>query len=328
MGDPIDSQEGLPQSEEFSKKIEITEVRSDDKIPPDSVENPDGVENPDKKQLPDEKDPNARQAQRILEELKSIDGHVQSPSIKSLYRGIWADEIKEGDKIPVVFGDGEKAKSSLLVDTAWISGKTANFTKEKVDEICKTDGNDEVLRKWVSDNGFNIDPDLLHRLIYVQAKMSQLLEIGSEDKSNERANLYFSKDTLRLSELVGKAMCSERTVVGKLLLDRLGINSSLLEGVAVDDKNLAPVAHAILILDDPTRNGSLIFDIGRPARSKDGGVVAGGYPQLSTTDHKLDYATFHGKDNYVVPAKSIYNDSVIYYGVGNDSILEDVNFAE
>jgi hypothetical protein len=107
-----------------------------------------------------------------------------------------------------------------------------------------------------------------------------------------------------------------------LLLDKIGVKSALMEGVHVDGKDEDPNDHSFLILDDPYGDGSLIFDIARPKAS------IKGYPRILRSDKKLEYSTFKGKNNYVVPAKDIYNGTTLYYGVGHSSLLQDVNFAD
>ncbi len=246
--------------------------------------------------------------------------------IKPLYRGVWADKVKEGDLLPVVFGeDNETATSFLEVDTSWMDSKIEAFTRERIDELYKSESG-QALEKWVKGNGFKIDPELYNALFYVQMKMKQLLTVSDKQNTeSERDKLYFSKDIVKLSELVGRAYCAERAVVGKLLLDKIGIKSSLMGGVHVDGKNYGRGAHAFLILDDPDGDGSLVFDIGRQIPSNDEGFTP---PRILRSEKKLEYSTFEGKENYVVPAKNIFEDTTYYYGVGNDTVLEHVIFAD
>ena len=67
---------------------------------------------------------------------------------------------------------------------------------------------------------------------------------------------------------------------------------------------------------------SIIFDIARPRAS------LRGYPRILRSSKKLEYQTFDRKDNYVIPAIDIYNGTTLYYGVGNPSLIQDVNFAD
>ena len=151
--------------------------------------------------------------------------------------------------------------------------------------------------------------------------MRALLKVGDDSVHAERKNLYFSRGRAKLSEFIGKSECQEQAVVGKLLLDKFGINSSLIGGVHVDSAEDYPNNSAFLLLDDPQTEGSLVFDIARPKRS------FSGYPRILRTDKKITYSTFEGKDNYVV-AVDIYDGSTLYYGVGNSWSLEDVNIAD
>ena len=246
----------------------------------------------------------------------------KSIDITPLYRGVWADRIKDGDQIPVggsIFSD--ELDIIMEVDTEWLKDKTVNFTREKLDELYNSD-NGQLLKKWVEDNGIKVDPMILHHLLYVQNKMRALLEVGDESVAVARKDLYLSQRRAKLSEFVGQSECAEQAVVGKLLLDKIGIKSTFMEGVHVDSKESDPFDHSFLVLDDLSGEGSLIFDIARPKAS------VSGYPRILRSEKKLDPTVFEGKNNYVVPAVDIYNGSNIYYGVGHSSLMQDVNFAE
>jgi len=242
--------------------------------------------------------------------------------IKPLYRGLWADKIKDGDEIHVggsIFSDDLDV--FLEVDTSWMSDKIKTFTRERIDEVYDST-NREIFTDWLEKHGIKIDPKLFNDLLHVQMKMKALLAVNDEPVANKRKDHYLSNRRAKLSDFIGQSECGEQAVVGKLLLDRIGVESSLMNGVHVDNKNDYPIDHSFLILDDPQGEGSLIFDIARPKASIDG------FPRILRTDKKLSHSTFEGKNNYVVPAKDIYNGTTIYYGVGHSSLIQDVNFAD
>lgn len=241
---------------------------------------------------------------------------------KPLHRGLWADVIKDGDQIPVggsIFSDN--LDIILNVDTDWLNGKIENFTKERVDEAFRGE-NGEKFKKWIEDSGTKIDAETLHALFQVLMKMRALLQVNDDTDAMKRTEIYISKAGTKLSEMVGQSMCAEQAIVGKLLLDRIGIKSVLMEGVHVDAKDQEPGDHAFLILDDSQGEGSLIFDIARPKASLNG------YPRILRSNRKIDYSVFEGKNNYVIPATDVYNGQTLYYGVGNPSLMQDINFAD
>ncbi len=241
---------------------------------------------------------------------------------KPLYRGLWAESIKDGDEIPVggsIFSD--KLDTMLTVDTEWMQDTLGKFTAARIEEAYEG-GNGAKFAPWIEKNGIKIDPQIFHKLLQVQATTRRLLQVGDEPVARQRKDKYYDGQESKLSDFVGKSECAEQAVVGKLLLDNIGVASTLMEGVHVDNKGDDPIDHAFLVMDDSQGDGSLIFDIARPKASIDG------YPRILRSEKKLSYSTFEGKDNYVVPAVDIYNGNTIHYGVGHSSLMQDVNFAD
>jgi len=244
-----------------------------------------------------------------------------SEDMKPLYRGIWVPTIKDGDKIPVggsIFSDD--LDIILDVDTAWMQDTAEKFSRERIDETYRSQ-NETVFKPWIEKSGIKLDPETFYILLQVQATTRKILKVGDESVARQRKDLYLADRQAKLSDFVGQSECAEQAVVGKLLLDKIGIKSTLMEGVHVDSRDDYPTDHAFLVLDDPHGEGSLIFDIARPKASLNG------YPRILRSEKKLDYSTFEGKNNYVVPAVDIYNGVTLYYGVGHSSLLQDVNFA-
>lgn len=260
----------------------------------------------------------------FVDALPSGSQDTESPEQRTLYRGVWADKIKDGDTLPVggsIFSD--ELDIMLDIDTAWMDQETEGFTNERINEVFAA-SNREKFEKWAGENNINVDLDLdtLHRLYQVQMKMRKLLKVGDESVARERKDLYLKDRRAKLSDFIGRSECAEQAAVGKLLLDKLGVKSTLMEGVHVDSKDDYPSDHSFLIVDDPQGEGSLIFDIARPKASVDG------FPRILRSDKKIDYSIFEGKNNYVIPVKDIYSGTTLYYGVGHSSLLQDVNFAE
>lgn len=245
-----------------------------------------------------------------------------NPDIRPLYRGAWADKMKDGDRIPVggnILSD--ESTVSLVIDTSWLDNKAQSFTRERIDEVYKST-NEKIFTEWIEKHGIKIDPKLFNDLFMVQTKMKEVLEVGKEPVSKARGDHYFSRGNPKLSEFIGKSECAEQVAVGKLLLDKLGIPSALMCGVRLDKKTNDPSDHAFLILDDPQSDGSLIFDIARPKASIEG------FPRILRTNKKLEYSTFEGNNNYMVPAQDVYNGTTFYYGVGHSTLMREIDFAE
>lgn len=244
--------------------------------------------------------------------------------IKPLFRGVWAEQINNGDEIPVGGHILEDQLDVVMeVDTDWMEDGTQTFTRERVDDFFR-ERNGDKFKKMVEDKGINLDPETLHMLVQVQSKTRALLGVSNKSVAGERHSQYYATKRAKLSDFVDKSECAEQAVVGKLLLDKIGVHSVLMEGVHVDGKEADANDHTFLVLDDSQGDGSLIFDIARPKASLDG------LPRVLRTDRKLDYPTFQDKKNYVVPAKDVYNGTTLYYGVGRPSLIsmDSVNFAE
>ncbi len=189
----------------------------------------------------------------------SVENADETGRIRQLYRGLWAEEIKEGDKIPVggsIFSD--KLDIVMEVDTELLTDKTDKFIRERLDELYSSD-NGQLIKKWIEENNLQIDPMLFHHLLYTQKKMGAILEVGDESVAVARKDLYLSERYAKLSEFVGQSECAEQAVIGKFLLDKIGIKATFMEGVHVDSKKSDPFDHAFLILDDSQGEGSLIF---------------------------------------------------------------------
>lgn len=247
----------------------------------------------------------------------------QGAEIKPLYRGIWADEIKNGDKISV----GGHALSDELdifmqVDTEWLDEAAKKFTKENVDSAF-VNGNEKIFSDWIVDHGGNLDPELFHNLFQVQKTMERVLKVDDADPAQRiRRDKYLDNDTIpKLSDFVGSAECVEKAVVGKLLLDKLGVRSTVMSGVHLDDPADDPGDHTFLVLDEENAEGSIVFDIARPKASLEG------YPRIMRTKNKVTYETFRDQNNLVVPARDIYDGKVLNYGVGNRYLDQVVQIA-
>lgn len=263
-------------------------------------------------------------AKRVEAAVPANDNHQDDAKIKEirqglsdqpteLYRGFWTNIIKNRDKIPVggsILSDS--LTTMLTVDTSWIDEQSVNFTREKIDSSFAGKNGDQF-RQLVESNGIQLNPELLHVLYQVQKKMESLMQVDRADQASRaiRNKLYLDhKDGLKLSDLVGRSECAEQAIVGKILLDKLGIKSSLMEGVLFSDDGNEE--HAFLVLDDPDGENSLIFDIRRPF---DG---LNGFPNISRADIKVEPSIFEGKRNFSIKTTSIYDGkSTTEYGVGD-----------
>lgn len=228
-----------------------------------------------------------------------------------LYRGIWAADIENGQLIPVgssIFSDD--LSINLRVDYDSFNGVLENYT-EKITQ--HYEANKQQVEEWLKEAKCDVDPYLFFACTQAQLKMETLLQVNRDEHDEwARRKLYPKEGTPpNLSDLKGKAACAEQAALGKYLLKLMGIDSVYMSGVTmVNPEEAEAEDHTFLILNDPGKDDSLIFDIARPKSQYN-------LPRLLRTTFPLTAETFKDKRRDVVQGTDILDGKQLYYGVGH-----------
>ena len=249
----------------------------------------------------------------------------EESKIRSIYRGIWADRLQDGEDLPVggntVF-DAEKLTAKCKLDFKSFNEKLEDFTKEHVDNLYER--NKEGLLEWLEEVGSDVDPYLYYVVAQVQWKMQKLLGVDKNDPLNtgtegiqrnvDRVDTYADSKTPKLSELKGKTMCAERAALGQYLLQKIGIVSSYVSGITMrnaENVDEYPDNHSFIVLNGQSNNEeTYIFDISRPRSQQN-------MPRLLKTDVPMNYELLQGKNDLLIGANEVLQGGRLYFGVGS-----------
>lgn len=242
-----------------------------------------------------------------------------SKSIRSLYRGIWAENLDNNQELPVGGSFlNDKLNINLELDFFNFESQLINFTERNVKERYEQ-GKDSLI-DWLNRVGSHVDPYTYFVCYQVQRKMEALLEVDPDIPTStlERRKLYKDRNTPKLSELKGKSECAERAALGKYLLQRIGLASTYASGITMqnaEDTNEYPEDHSFIVLKDPTtKDNSLIFDIARPKSQHN-------LPRILKTDVPFVYELLRNKKDLLVGATEVLQGGRFWFGVG-DSVAE------
>lgn len=237
-----------------------------------------------------------------------------SPRIKKLHRGVWADEIRDGDLIPVggsLFSDEMTLKAEI--DYSFFDPSLENYTEEKMNQIYEE--RKAPFLEWLAKTGSDVDPKIFFMANQAQGKMEQLLGVvRNEDRSDTFARMqkYNSSEHPKLSEFNGISECAEQVLLTKHILDRLGIPATYCSGITMSDPENVdeyPEDHSFLVLPD-TKGGTLIYDVARPKSSYN-------LPRLLSTDVPVTYDLLKDNKDLLVGATEVLQKGKIWYGVGD-----------
>jgi hypothetical protein len=147
--------------------------------------------------------------------------------------------------------------------------------------------------------------------------MHTVLDVNLDSRvSAERMKRYQGAPEVKLSDLKGISACAERALVGKHLLDLLGVKAAYMGGVASHYEAEGMVAdltdHSFLVLQQGEQ--SLVFDIARPHAS--------GWPRLVIMDHPMTVHTFVGENDLLLSGLSPFSrsDRKELFGVGDPNV--------
>ena len=236
----------------------------------------------------------------------------EKQELKTLYKGIWADHLENGQLLSVggsIFRPDLNLK--LELDFESFSDQLMSAVPERLEEVFQETGEGaivEYLEKLKSD----IDPRLFYACLQVQRKVNDLLEIESQQPQSgrERSNLYDEENPPKLSQLVGKTQCAERAALGQFILQKLNVDSSYMSGIVMDDPDdneEYPENHSFLAV---RKNGKCyVFDI---ARSHKGEI-----PRMFEMQSEFQCELFENTKDILACGEDIFSHHKSWFGVGD-----------
>jgi hypothetical protein len=250
----------------------------------------------------------------------AIESNKENKEIKSIYRGIWAEKLKDGQELSMggsLFN--EKLSKKIELDFSSFEEDINGFTEEKIKESYEK--NKDKVIGWLNRVGSDIDPYTYYHCYQIQQKTEKLLEINLEDsiekREGKREEVYNEKKIPKLSELKGKPMCTEIAALGQYLLQKININSIYVGGITMIDgksKDEFPEDHSFIVLKDPNKKEvTLIFDIARPRIAESSRM-----PRILETEIPFNYELLKDEENLIVGATEVLQRKrKLWFGVGD-----------
>lgn len=238
----------------------------------------------------------------------------KNESLQPLFRGIWSNKLENNIELPVggsIFND--EVTTKLLLDFDHFDAHLKNVSKEEIDRLYEE--NKQRVITWLEQVGSTVDPYTYFVCFQVQQLVHRLLEVPTETQTNtrDRADIYRDNKSPTLSSLKGKTACAERAAFGQYLLQKAGVDSAYMGGIAMQDifdEEEFPEDHSFLVLKHPTNSESaLIFDIARP---RSGTTM----PRILETDSAFTYDTLKGKRDCLIGATEVLQGGRLWFGVG------------
>lgn len=235
--------------------------------------------------------------------------------LKPLYRGVWAEQLKDGMDLPM--GGSllhDRMSLRLHLDFATFEPELQRWTPESINKMYEE--NKDGLKKWLEDIGSDVDTYIFYVCSLVQKKMQTLLDVNLPEEHGgnvERDKLYSEGRSPALSELKGKTMCGERAAMGQYLLQRIGLESAYVGGITMEnakDNDEYAEAHSYIIVQDTKDNTtSYVFDIARPRSQYN-------LPRILRADKPITYDMLKDQSNLLVRTREVLKAGELWFGVG------------
>jgi hypothetical protein len=237
--------------------------------------------------------------------------------MKKIHQDTWADCLENGLELPVggSFID-EKVRITLTLDYDSFHKKLGDYhSPDRIFESYKKQK--EKVISFLNKHDAEIDPYLFYVAYKVQGKVESLLEVDIENPPNygERLNKYHNNN-VKLSEMIGQAMCAEQAALGQYLLQNVlkeGYSSSFVAGASLIPPEVE--AHSFLVIRD-LNHKTYIYDIARPLSKYS-------IPRIFEPDFPFTYKLLSGPDKLIMGATEIILGGRAYFGVMfADTVIE------
>ena len=235
---------------------------------------------------------------------------INTPEYKKLYRGIWANKLIDQEELPVggsIFST--ELTTKLKLDFSSFEQDLESVTPEKIAEHYEK--NKDSIKKWLEEIKSDIDPFTFLIAMVVQKKVDTLLDVKPDASLDERSKLYSNGATPLLSELRGKSACGERAALGQYLLQKLGVESSYMSGISIqnpENTESYPEDHSFIVFHH--EGTDVIFDIARPKSQEN-------LPRLLRSSIPFNAQVFDGKNDALIETREVLQGQKIYFGVGD-----------
>ena len=235
-------------------------------------------------------------------------------AMRSIYRGIWAEHLDDGQELPIggsLFS--KELTTKLELDFATFDEHLSGVTEENFKKLYEQ--NKDSVIAWLEKVGSDVEPYTYFMCSLVQNKIHQLLEVDLHVPTNslERQKKYWDEKSPKLSELKGKSECGERAAFGQYLLQKAGVESAYVSGITmqdVKDSDEFPENHSFIALKHPTKSEStLIFDIARPRSQQN-------VPRVLETDVPFTYDQLQNKEDLLIGATEVLQGGKLWFGIG------------
>jgi len=239
----------------------------------------------------------------------------ESEDIKYIQRGVWADQLRNGQELPVG-GSMFSGDLTKKLELDFESFDSQQFTQENI--LKAYEKSKDSVEDWLKKCGSDVDPYIFFVCFNVQKKMEELLKVNSEDEvSTNRLMAYRGDNSPKLSELKGKTECAERAALGQYLLQKSGLKSAYVSGITMEDaKDSDEFAtdHSYIAIEQPNKpDETLIFDIARPHTGANNEKIA----RVLRTEVPFNFELLKDKEELLVGADDVLQNQRLYFGVGH-----------
>lgn len=232
-------------------------------------------------------------------------------NIKNIPRGIWSNNLYDGDILPVGGHlNSDELDIKLELDFSTFEGELENYNKESFIEFFETGDNKKNYREYLESFGSNFDAFTHFVCFQVQKKVEKLLEIDPVKKTDSQERNYMYENSIpKLSEMRGKSMCSEIAALAQFLIQRIGIESAYMSGKSSSSSSPNSFEnHSVVVLKNPENDKfDLIFDVARPRES--------GTPVIYKTEEDFDYKNLVDEYEKYIKGQEVVDGRVCWFGV-------------
>jgi hypothetical protein len=141
-----------------------------------------------------------------LEKRRPEDSELGPEEIKTLFRGVWADELFNGQELPVegtIFSD--ELTTKLRLDFENFDEELPGYTEENMKEVFESGENRKLYEEYLGSFNAEIDSYLHFVCFQIQRKISKLLEVDPVSKTSPgERKVMLENETPSLSQMKGK----------------------------------------------------------------------------------------------------------------------------
>lgn len=236
-----------------------------------------------------------------------------------LYRGRWATTLTTGQIIAVGGRSFFSEHLDLMLTLDFNNFPNADLAKlpDKVNQYFRDSS--EQIQRWLGNNQIQgLSAELYCKISATQKLVDHLLVVeDNNDALQERSRIY-NQPNPKLSDLIAKSACAERALLGKHILDLVGLDCSYVSGVCCTDYHNSDLEtqlsdHSFIVIN-VGQDQTIVFDIARKHSN--------GLPRLLNSIIPLRPQVFSNTQNLLVECQALFSHSKLFCGVGNPFLSE------